>query len=102
MHPALARIPRERGARDDSAPGNDEADLRPIVAPKNAMPMKPRTPPTIAPALLAARNIVGVTVLPMPAAISRNEMFSIVTFGFSRSAKPARDDVAGTSTRWRK
>ena len=40
------------------------------------MPMKPRTPPTIAPALFAARNIVGVTVLPMPAAISRNEMFS--------------------------
>ena len=29
------------------------------------------------PALFAARNIVGVTVLPMPAAISRSEMFSV-------------------------
>ena len=76
------------------------ASRRPIVgAAGGTADEQAEEPPPSAPAPLSARNVVGVSVRPMPAASSRAEIDSSDTRGLRRSTIRASEAEPGVSTR---
>ena len=101
---ALARPHRDdeaRGDEADAAESDRKRERRDRAADGDAADEARGTRRRARPRALTARNVVGVSVRPMPAASSRAEIESSVMRGLSRSTMPASERRGGQRGRAR-